>query len=73
MKAKVKVSMDRDAALAAIRALDAMGDALGAASPDWPKPVKRSYREARRQLIEAVGYVAMTAGITELAAEPKAN
>jgi len=69
MKAKVRVYVDRDVALAAIRALDAMGDALHAADSGWPKPLKRTYKHTRRQLIEAVGYVAMTTGVADLGIE----
>ena len=68
MKAKVRVQVDRDAALAAIRTLDAMEEALRGAQAGWPKSLKRSYRETRRELIEAVGYAAMTAGLVDVAA-----
>ena len=67
MKAKVLVHVDRDAALAAIRTLDAMGEALRADGHDWPKSLKRSYKETRRELIEAVGYAALTTGLVDVA------
>jgi hypothetical protein len=67
MKAKIRVQVDRDAALDAIRALDAMGSALLDADPDWPKSLKRQYKDARRLLLDAVGYAAMTAGVADLA------
>jgi hypothetical protein len=68
MKARVLVPVDREAALAAIRVLDAMGDVLRADGHDWPRSLKRSYKEARRELIEAVGYAALTAGLVEVPA-----
>jgi hypothetical protein len=68
MKAKVLVNVDRDAALEAIRALDALGDALGEGG-GWPKKLKRTYRDARAGLIEAVGYAALFNGLNEIAAD----
>ena len=65
MKAKVLVRVDRDAALQAIRALDALGDALGDAG--WPKKLKRQYKNARADLVEAVGYAAMFSGLGDSA------
>ncbi len=63
MKAKIRVHVDRDAALQAIRTLDALGGALRELKPDWPKHLRRQYRDARRELIDAVGIAASTAGI----------
>lgn len=66
MKAKVRIHVDRDAALKAILALDALGDALKASDADWPKPLKRAYRDARRDLVRAVGYAANIHGLADL-------
>jgi hypothetical protein len=63
MKAKVLVPVDRNAALEAIRALDALGDALRAYEARWPKSLKRQVRDARRDLLDAVGIAAFTNGI----------
>ena len=63
MKAKVLVPVDRDAAVEAIRALDALGDALR--ETGWPKKLKRQYKDARRDLVDAIGYAALFAGISE--------
>ncbi|MEJ0028190.1 MAG: hypothetical protein WDN01_19350 [Rhizomicrobium sp.] len=63
MKAKVLVPVDRDAAVEAIRALDALGDALR--ETGWPKKLKRQYRQARRDLVDAIGYAALFAGIAD--------
>jgi len=62
MKAKVLIRVDRNAALQAIRALDAMGEALLRHEPRWPKRLKRSYKEARRDLIRAAGSAASNHG-----------
>ncbi|MBS0472326.1 MAG: hypothetical protein JSR60_14735 [Proteobacteria bacterium] len=67
MKAKVLVNVEREAALEAIRALDALGDAL--AESGWPKKLKRTYRDARAGLIEAVGYAALLNGLSEIPAD----
>ncbi|HEY0301472.1 MAG TPA: hypothetical protein VGC36_09080 [Rhizomicrobium sp.] len=67
MKAKVLVRVDRDAALEAIRALDALGDALREVEPNWPKPLKRKYKDARRELVHAIGYAADFSGIADCA------
>ncbi len=65
MKAKIRVHVDRDAALEAIRALDAFGDMLREADLDWPKSLKRKYKDARRELVHAIGYAANFAGIAD--------
>jgi len=67
-KARIRVTVDRNTALQAIRTLDALGDALRLADADWPKSLKRTYKDTRLQLIEAVGYAALTSGLSELAA-----
>jgi hypothetical protein len=65
MKAKVLVHVERNTALEAIRALDALGEALDESG--WPKKLKRTYRDARAGLIEAVGYAALFGGLNEIA------
>jgi hypothetical protein len=60
MKVKVLVKVDREAALAAIYALDMLEVALRTKKPKWRKELKRSYKHARRGLIRAIGYVAET-------------
>ena len=67
MKAKVLVPVDRNAALEAIRALDALGDALREYEPRLPKTLRRQYKDARRDLLDAVGLAAFTHGIDGLA------
>lgn len=65
MKAKVLVRVDRDAALEAIRALDALGGALRELEPNWPKHLRRKYKDARRELVLAIGYAAHYTGLDE--------
>jgi hypothetical protein len=65
MKAKVLVPLDRDAAIEAIRALDALGEALR--DSGWPRKLKRQYRHARRDLVDAIGHAALFSGIAEQA------
>ncbi len=65
MKAKVLVPLDRDAAVEAIRALDALGEALR--DIGWPKKLKRQYKDARRELVDAIGYAALFNGISDTA------
>ncbi len=65
MKAKVLVRVDREAAVQAIRALDALGDALREHEPHWPKQLKRTYKFARRDLLDTIGYAANFSGIAE--------
>jgi hypothetical protein len=65
MKAKVLIHVDREAALEAIRTLDALGEALLEAEHDWPKKLKRKYRHARRDLVHAIGYAALFAGVSD--------
>ncbi|MEI9887017.1 MAG: hypothetical protein WDN08_11060 [Rhizomicrobium sp.] len=67
MKAKICVQVDRDAALEAIRTLDALGDALREFEPNWPKKLKRKYKDARRELVDAIGYAANFSGISDCA------
>ncbi|HWD29310.1 MAG TPA: hypothetical protein VG387_19210 [Rhizomicrobium sp.] len=54
MTVKVRVHVGRAAALAAIRTRDAMEEALRAAETDWPKALKRSVKETRREPIDAM-------------------
>jgi hypothetical protein len=67
MKAKVLVRVDRNAALEAIRTLDALGDALREHEPKWPRKLKRKYKQARRELVLAIGVAAHSTGIADLA------
>ncbi|MBL6938777.1 MAG: hypothetical protein ISS15_09425 [Alphaproteobacteria bacterium] len=66
MKAKVMVHVDRDAALEAIRALDALREAMREYEAHWPKALKRQVRDARRDLLDAVGYAAFINGIDNI-------
>jgi hypothetical protein len=63
MKAKVLVQVDRDSALEAIRTLDALGVALLEHERDWPKKLRRRYREARANLVDAIGWAAQANGV----------
>lgn len=65
MKAKVIVSVDRDVALDAIRALDALGEALVAQTQRLPKKLRRQYKEARDDLVRAVGWRAHFVGVAD--------
>jgi hypothetical protein len=65
MKAKVIVGVDRDVALDAIRALDALGEALLAHTERLPKKLRRQYKDAREDLVRAVGFRAHFAGVAE--------
>ena len=65
MKARVLIHVDREAALEAIRTLDALGEALREHEPNWPKNLKRRYRHARRDLVDALGYVALISGVAD--------
>ena len=56
MKAKILVQVERDAALEALRTLDAMSAALKQHEPRWPKRLKRQYRQARQELVRAIGW-----------------
>lgn len=58
MKAKVLVRVDRNAALDAIRTMDALVDALLNQKSEWPKKLKRQYKDVRRDLIRAAGSAA---------------
>jgi hypothetical protein len=59
MKAKVLVSVERNAALDAIRTLDALGAALHEHDRRWPKQLKRQYKRTRQDLAQAVGWLAL--------------
>jgi hypothetical protein len=67
MKAKVLVRVDRQAAIEAILALDAMVDALREREPKWPKKLKRKYKAARRELVLAIGNAALSTGLADFA------
>ena len=66
MKAKVLVPVDRNTALEAIRALDALGAALSEHDRNLPKALRRQYMDARRDLVDAVGLAAFTTGLAAL-------
>ncbi len=68
MKAKVLVRVDRDAALEAIRTLDALSAALEEQDTHWPRRLKRRYRQARDRLVQATGALAQRHGLAELTA-----
>ena len=68
MKAKVLVRVERDAALEAIRTLDALGAALEENESGWPKRLKRRYKQVRDRLVEATGALAQRQGLEELGA-----
>jgi hypothetical protein len=63
MKAKIVVQVERDAALEAIRTLDALGAALKESEARWPKRLKRRYKQARTQLVESLGWWARSHGL----------
>jgi hypothetical protein len=56
MKARILVRVEREAALDAIRTLDALGAALREHDAHWPKQLKRQYKQARLELARAVGW-----------------
>ena len=58
MKARVLVRLDREIALDAIRALDALGGALLEHESDLPKRLKKQLKSARRELVRAIGWQA---------------
>lgn len=67
MKAKVLIRVDRDSALEAVRTLDALGEALLENDARWSKELRRRYRQARRDLVRAIGWAAQTTGVADLA------
>ena len=68
MKAKVLVRLDREIALDAIRALDALGGALLAHDAELPKTLKKQLRSARRELVRAIGWQAHYMDLADRAA-----
>jgi hypothetical protein len=66
MKAKIVVQVERETALEAIRTLDALKAALGDESR-WPKRLKRRYKQARTDLVAALGWWAQSHGLADLA------
>jgi hypothetical protein len=62
MRAKVLVNMDRQAALNAIRVLDA----LAGQDSGWPKKLRRKYVAARQELADAIGQWGLYNGIEQL-------
>ena len=72
MKAKILVKVDRDAALDAIRTLDALSGALKNSQSRWPKRLKRQYEKARQDLVSAAGLWAQCNGlVSDLEASPR--
>jgi hypothetical protein len=63
MKAKVLVRVDREAALAALHALDALSAACRDDHPKQWQMLKPSCRQARRGLLNAIGYLADLHGL----------
>jgi hypothetical protein len=55
MKARILVRVERDAALQALCTLDALGAALREQDARWPKRLKRQYKQARNELVRAIG------------------
>jgi hypothetical protein len=66
MKAKVLVSVDRDAAVEAIRTLDALGAALQTHERRWPKRLRRKYQQTRHDLLRATGWWAYCNGLADI-------
>jgi hypothetical protein len=62
MRAKVLVNVDRQAALNAIRVLDALAEQDSA----WPKKLRRKYVEARQELAGAIGQWGFYNGVDQL-------
>jgi hypothetical protein len=65
MKAKVLVRVDRDAAVEAIRTLDALSAALQTHEPRWSKRLRRQYEQTRHDLVSAAGWWAHCNGVTD--------
>jgi hypothetical protein len=65
MKAKVLIRVERDAALDAIRTLDALGTALKQRDPRWPKQLRRRYEKTRHDLVRATGWWAEFNALTD--------
>jgi hypothetical protein len=65
MAVKVLVSVDREAALEAVQALDALAIALSENEARWPKKLKARTRQAREKLVRAIGIRAFTAGLAD--------
>jgi hypothetical protein len=66
MRAKVLVQVDREAALHAIQALDALSGALNDQDAGWPKKLRKRYVAARQELADAIGLWAFCNGVAEL-------
>jgi hypothetical protein len=62
MRAKVLVNVDRQAALNAIRVLDALAEQDSA----WSKKLRKKYVEARQQLAGAIGQWGLYNGVEQL-------
>jgi hypothetical protein len=65
MSVKVLVRVDRKAALKAIRMLDALSHALAESDAHWSKKLKRKYRDARGELVDAIRHLANCNGIAD--------
>ena len=66
MRAKILVSVDRQAALNAILVLDSLSLALGEKDSLLPKKLRKKYVEARQELAAAIGHWAFCNGVAEL-------
>jgi len=66
MRAKVLVRVDRDAAVDAIRTLDALSAALKSHERRWPKRLKRQYEQTRQDLLRAAGWWAHCNGLADI-------
>ncbi len=62
MRAKVLVRVDRQAALNAIHALDA----LSRQDSNLPKKLRKAYGQARQELTDAIGQWAFCNGVAEI-------
>jgi hypothetical protein len=67
MRAKVVVKVDRDTAVEAILTLDALTEALHNGKPKLSKALRRRYKLARVELVQAVGFWAQCNGVSDAA------
>jgi hypothetical protein len=67
MKAEVIVKVNRDAAVEAILTLDALTEALYNGQPKLSKALRRRYKQARVELVHAVGFWAQCIGVDDSA------
>ena len=67
MKAKILVRVERDAALEAIRTLDALRNELQTHERHCPKKLRRRYEKTRLSLVRAAGWWAQSNEIADMA------